>query len=62
MPKAIPPTITADLSDDNVLSCAVAASADLIVSGDKHLHSLGGQYNGIRIVMPAVMTRMIEAG
>jgi predicted nucleic acid-binding protein len=30
----------------------VAAQADLIVSGDKHLHSLGGQYNGIRIVSP----------
>lgn len=62
VPAAIPPTITADLTDDNVLACAVAASADLIVSGDKHLHSLGGQYNGIRIVMPAEMARMIEAG
>lgn len=62
VPKAISPTITADLTDDNVLACAVAASADLIVSGDKHLHSLGGQYNGIRIVMPAEMARIIETG
>jgi putative PIN family toxin of toxin-antitoxin system len=61
-PAAIPPIIVADPSDDQVLACAVAASADLIVSGDKHLHSLGGQYNGIRIVIPAEMARIIEAG
>lgn len=58
----IPLTIASDPSDDQVLACAVAASADLIVSGDKHLHSLGGQYNGIRIVKPAEMARIIEAG
>ena len=62
VPVAIPLTIAADPSDDQVLACAVAASADLIVSGDKHLHSLGGQYNGIHIVMPAEMARIIEAG
>lgn len=62
VPVAIPLTIAADPSDDQVLACAVAASADLIVSGDKHLHSLGGQYNGIRIVMPAEMPSIIAAG
>jgi putative PIN family toxin of toxin-antitoxin system len=62
VPAVIPPTIAADLSDDQVLACAVAASADLIVSGDKHLHSLGGQYNGVAVVKPADAVRMIEVG
>lgn len=62
VPAAIPPTISADLSDDQVLACAVAANADGIVSGDKHLHGLGGQYNGIAIVRPAEAVRWIEVG
>lgn len=62
VPAVILPTIAADLSDDQVLACAVAASVDLIVSGDKHLHSLGGQYNGIPITRPADAVRMIEVG
>jgi len=61
-PVAVPPIIAADPDDDHVLACAVAANADIIVSGDKHLHSLGGQYNGIAIVTPAEMVRIIEAG
>ena len=61
-PAAIPPTIAADPSDDQVLACALTANADLIVSGDKHLHSLGGKYNGIRIVRPAEAVSIIEAG
>jgi predicted nucleic acid-binding protein len=35
-----------------VLACAIAAQAELIVSGDKQLLSLGGYYQGIRIVTP----------
>jgi hypothetical protein len=62
VPAAIPPTIAADPSDDHVLACAVDASADFIVSGDRHLHGLGGQYKGIRIVTPAEMVRIVEAG
>lgn len=61
-PAAIPPTIAADPSDDQVLACALTANADLIVSGDKHLHNLGGKYNGIRIVRPAEAVSIIEAG
>ncbi|MFA6312052.1 MAG: hypothetical protein WCV99_15455 [Sterolibacterium sp.] len=56
------PTIAADLSDDQVLACALTANADLIVSGDKQLHSLGGKYNGIRIVRPAEAVSIVEAG
>ena len=61
VPASIPPTIAADLSDDQVLACAVAAQADFIVSGDKHLHSLGGSYEGVRIVSPAEAVRLVEA-
>ena len=38
---------------------ALAARADLIVSGDKHLHSLGAEYNGIPIVTPAQAVQKI---
>jgi len=62
VPTAIPLTIVADPSDDHVLACAVTANVDLIVSGDKHLHGLGGQHNGIRIVRPADAVKIIEAG
>ncbi len=38
MPKPLDSVVvTADPSDDHILACAVAASADAIVSGDKHL-------------------------
>lgn len=60
-PAQIAPTITADAEDDQVLACALSAQADVIVSGDKHLHSLGGSYQGIRIVRPAEAVTMMEA-
>jgi predicted nucleic acid-binding protein len=37
----MPPTVIRDPADDQVLACALAARADLIVSGDEHLLSLG---------------------
>lgn len=52
--------IKEDADDDHVLACAVAAQAELIVSGDKHLHSLNGQYQGIPIVRPAEAIRIIQ--
>lgn len=45
------PTITADPDDDQVLACAVAAKADLIVSGDNDLLQ-HGEYQAIPIVTP----------
>lgn len=60
-PTQIALTIVEDPSDDQVLACAIAAHADLIVSGDKHLHSLGGQFKGITIIRPAEAARIIEA-
>jgi putative PIN family toxin of toxin-antitoxin system len=52
MPAAIPPVILNDPDDDQVLACALAAKAQLIVSGDSDLLSLG-EYQGIRIAGPA---------
>lgn len=42
-------------------SPAVAAQTDLIASGDKHLHNLGGQYKGIRIVSLAEALAIVTA-
>jgi uncharacterized protein len=61
-PAQIEPTIKEDVADDQVLACALAARADVIVSGDKHLHTLGGSYQGIRIMRPAGAVTMMEAG
>ncbi len=52
VPAIIPPAIIDDPDDDAVLACAVAAKADLVVSGDPHLVKLE-QYEGIPIVAPA---------
>ena len=59
-PAPIPLAIAVDPSDDQVLACALAASADLIVSGDKHLLALGGQYQGIPIVTPTQAVPIID--
>lgn len=40
--------IEADPTDDRILECAVAASAEVLVSGDTHLLRLGG-FRGILI-------------
>lgn len=57
-PMSIPPT-SRDPDDDAVLACALAAHADLIVSGDDDLLILS-TFEGIPIVTPAVALQMIE--
>ena len=47
-----------DPDDDAVLACALAAKADLIVSGDSDLLNLG-EYQGIAIVSPAEALKRI---
>jgi putative PIN family toxin of toxin-antitoxin system len=59
-PAEIAPTIAADPDDDEVLACALAAQADLIVSGDDALLNLK-HYHGIGIVTPAVAIQRIGA-
>jgi len=50
---SVPRVVRNDPDDDHVLACALAAQANLIVSGDrKHLLPLGS-YQGIDIVTAA---------
>ena len=51
-PEPIAPVILADPADDHVLGCAIAARADAIVSGDRHLLALGA-YRDIPVLTPA---------
>lgn len=60
-PATVPRVVVNDPDDDHVLACALAAQADLIVSGDKHLLSLGGHSQGIRIVNAAVALQLLSA-
>ena len=48
----LPRPVCRDPDDDTVLACAVAASVDLIISGDADLLTLG-HYHGIPILRPA---------
>ncbi len=53
-----------DPDDDRYVECAVAAGADLIVTGDAHLLKLG-DYQGIRITKPGdflLLLRLLLAG
>ncbi len=61
VPAQVARVIAQDADDDQVLACALAAQAHLIASGDKHLHSLGGIYQGVRIVTPAEAVLVVEA-
>lgn len=58
-PQPIARIIPDDPDDDAVIACALEARADLIVSGDRHLHGLGGSYQGIHIVTPAQAVQLI---
>jgi len=59
-PVAVPRVVPGDADDDEVLACALAANADLIVSGDKHLLNLGAEHQGVRIVTPSEAVRLID--
>ena len=48
-----------DYADDKFLSCAIAAKADFIISGDEHLLSLG-EYRGIQIVTSSRFLGIVE--
>ena len=58
MPAVIAPTITRDPADDQVLAAALAAQADLIVSGDAHLLDLKNFHN-IEIVTAAIAVERV---
>lgn len=57
-PEPIPPTVLNDPDDDHVLGCALAAKAELIVSGDQDLLALK-LLAGIPIVTAAEAARIV---
>jgi uncharacterized protein len=60
-PATVPRVVPNDADDDEVIACAVAAQADLIVSGDQHLRNLGESFQGIPIVSTAAAVGIINA-
>jgi uncharacterized protein len=58
-PPTLPQPVCRDPDDDAILALALAAQADLIVSGDGDLLSLK-QYQNIPIVTPAQALQFIE--
>lgn len=59
VPPVIDPVITQDPDDDAVLACAIAAEADVIVSGDSHLLGVG-EYRGIPILTASAFLARLE--
>lgn len=49
--NSLPDAVCEDPDDDKFLACALAASVEQIVSGDKKLRAVSG-HEGIRLVMP----------
>lgn len=50
--------VARDRDDDAVLACALAAQAQFIVSGDRHLLELGS-FRGMPIVKPAEAVKIV---
>lgn len=59
-PPPLPQPVCRDPDDDQVLALALAAKADLIVSGDNDLLSLGS-FEHIPILAPAQALGLVEA-
>lgn len=54
----VPRVVLADPSDDQVLGCAAAGKADVVVTGDRHLLALA-RYKWVRIVTLADFLRQL---
>lgn len=59
-PQPLPAPASRDPDDDHVLACALAAQANLIVSGDRDLLDLH-EYQGIPILTTADALERLEA-
>ena len=59
--KVVLKGVASDPGDDKVISCAIEAQADFIVTGDKELQQLG-VYLGIRIIDAESFIRVLKEG
>ena len=59
IPIATPTVVAADADDDKVVAAAVAADADLLISGDHHLLTLGS-HGSIAIVNPTTASHILD--
>ena len=57
-PLSTPRVVPGDADDDHVIAAAVAGSAEIVISGDRHLLSLGS-HQGIGIVNAADAVRRV---
>lgn len=61
-PAAAVDAVSGDPADDVLLWCAVAASVDVLVTGDRqHLVPLG-EHQGVRILTPQALLAELAAG
>lgn len=59
VPRSTANIIPEDPSDNRILECALEIKADLIVSGDKHLVSLG-EFKGIKVMTASEALKLIS--
>jgi predicted nucleic acid-binding protein len=60
VPAEIGAVVLNDSDDDMVLATAVAANADMLVSGDSHLLAVG-EFRGIPVITALAAARRIQA-
>lgn len=58
-PRIVDRVVLSEPDDDQFIAAAIATRTDLIVSGDQHLHRLGGQFHGIPIVTRAQAVQLL---
>lgn len=60
-PKSTVRVISEDPSDNRIIECALEVTADLIVSGDKHLLALK-EFKGVKVRRAAETLKLINEG
>lgn len=53
--------VCSDTDDDKFIACAVAASADFLVTGDRNLLDIG-RYKSVKILSASELLRMLKSG